>query len=115
QSIPPDLYEAADVDGASKWRQFTDITLPLIRPAMVQAIMLGTIGTFNQFNVIFFITAGGPRGQTDLLVTQSYKLIQQDQLYGAVVAFSLVVFLVLLVIILINKQITRATKAYDEA
>lgn len=115
QSIPPDLYEAADVDGASKWRQFTQITLPLIRPAMVPAIMLGTIWTFNQFNVIFFITAGGPRGQTDLLVTQSYKLIQQEQLYGAAAAFSIVVFFVLLVITLINNRITRATKAYDEA
>lgn len=115
QSIPPDLYEAADVDGASKWRQFRQITLPLIRPAMVPAIMLGTIWTFNQFNVIFFITAGGPRGQTDLLVTQSYKLIQQEQLYGSAAAFSIVVFFVLLVITLLNNRVTRATKAYDEA
>lgn len=115
QSIPPDLYEAADVDGATKWRQFRQITLPLIRPAMVPAIMLGTIWTFNQFNVIFFITAGGPRGQTDLLVTQSYKLIQQEQLYGAAAAFSIVVFFVLLVITLINNRVTRATKSYDEA
>lgn len=115
QSIPPDLYEAADVDGASKWSQFRQITLPLLRPAMVPAIMLGTIWTFNQFNVIFFITAGGPRGQTDLLVTQSYKLIQQEQLYGAAAAFSIIVFFILLIITLINNQITRATKAFDEA
>ncbi|MBE2269065.1 MAG: ABC transporter permease subunit [Anaerolinea sp.] len=115
QSIPPDLYEAADVDGATKWEQFQKITLPLLRPAMVPAIMLGTVWTFNQFNVIFFITAGGPRGQTDLLVTQSYKLIQQEQLYGTAAAFSIVVFFILLIITLINNQITRATKAYDEA
>lgn len=115
QSIPPDLYEAADVDGASKWDQFIKITLPLLRPAMVPAIMLGTIWTFNQFNVIFFITAGGPRGQTDLLITQSYKLIQQEQLYGAAAAFSIIVFFILLIITLINNRITRATKAYDEA
>jgi ABC-type sugar transport system permease subunit len=115
QSIPPDLYEAADVDGANKWTQFRQITLPLLRPAMVPAIMLGTIWTFNQFNVIFFITAGGPRGQTDLLVTQAYKLIQQEQLYGAAAAFTIVVFFILLVITLINNRVTRATKAYDEA
>ncbi|MCC6805666.1 MAG: sugar ABC transporter permease [Anaerolineae bacterium] len=115
QSIPPDLYEAADVDGASKWRQFRQITLPLLRPAMVPAIMLGTIWTFNQFNVIFFITAGGPRGQTDLLVTQAYKLIQQEQLYGAAAAFTIVVFFILLIITLINNRVTSATKAYDEA
>ncbi|MCC6613975.1 MAG: sugar ABC transporter permease [Anaerolineae bacterium] len=110
-SIPPDLYEAADVDGASKWTQFWKITVPMIRPAMVPAIMLGTIWTFNQFNVIFFITAGGPRSQTDLLITQAYKLIAQEQLYGAAAAFSLVVFFILLIITLIQNRITRATEA----
>jgi arabinogalactan oligomer/maltooligosaccharide transport system permease protein len=114
QSIPPDLYEAADVDGASKWVQFRSITLPMIRPAMVPAIMLGTVWTFNQFNVIFFITAGGPAGQTELLVTQAYKLIQQEQLYGAAAAFSIVVFFVLLIITLINNRITKATASFDE-
>jgi len=77
--------------------------------------MLGTVWTFNAFNVIFFITAGGPRGQTDLLITQAYKLIQQDQLYGSAAAFSIVVFFVLLVITLINNRVTQATKAFDEA
>jgi ABC-type sugar transport system permease subunit len=115
QSIPPDLYEAADVDGATKWTQFRRITLPLLRPAMVPAIMLGTVWTFNQFNVIFFITAGGPRNQTDLLVTQSYKLIQQEQVYGAAAAFSIIVFFILLVITLIQNRVTQATKSYDEA
>ncbi|MBZ0298634.1 MAG: sugar ABC transporter permease [Anaerolineae bacterium] len=113
QSIPPDLYEAADVDGASKWEQFWSITVPLIRPAMVPAIMLGTIWTFNLFNVIFFITAGGPRNQTDLLITQAYKLIGQEQLYGAASAFSIIVFFVLLIITLINNRVTRATERYD--
>jgi ABC-type sugar transport system permease subunit len=110
-SIPPDMYEAADVDGASRWTQFWKITLPMIRPAMVPAIMLGTIWTFNQFNVIFFITGGGPRSETDLLITQAYKLIQQDQLYGAASAFAIVVFFILLVITLIQNRITKATEA----
>ncbi len=113
QSIPGDLYEAASVDGASWWDQFRNITVPLIRPAMVPAIMLGTIMTFNLFNVIFFISAGGPRGQTDLLVTQAYKLIQQEQLYGAASAFSIIVFFILLLITLINNRVTRATQSYD--
>lgn len=114
-SIPADLYEAAEVDGAGKWAQFWSITVPMIRPAMVPAIMLGTVWTFNQFNVINFITGGGPRGQTNLLVTQAYQLIQQEQLYGAAAAFSIVVFFVLLIITLINNRITRATAAFDEA
>ncbi len=115
QSIPKDLYEAADVDGATRPQRLRFITLPLLRPAMVPAIMLGTIWTFNQFNVIFFITAGGPRGQTDLLITQAYKLIQQEQLYGVAAAFSIIVFFILLILTLITNNITRATKAYDEA
>jgi ABC-type sugar transport system permease subunit len=110
-SIPPDMYEAADVDGASKWTQFWKITIPMIRPAMVPAIMLGTIWTFNQFNVIFFITGGGPRGQTDLLITQAYKLIAQNQLYGAASAFAIIVFFILLIITLIQNRITKATEA----
>jgi ABC-type sugar transport system permease subunit len=110
-SIPQDMYEAADVDGASKWTQFWKITVPMIRPAMVPAIMLGTIWTFNQFSVIFFITGGGPRGETDLLITQAYKLIAQDQLYGAASAFAIIVFFILLTITLIQNRITKATEA----
>lgn len=113
QSIPADLYEAADVDGANKWEQFWSITVPLIRPAMVPAIMLGTIMTFNLFNVIYFISNGGPRGQTELLITQAYKLVQQEQLYGAASAFSMIVFFILFIITLINNRLTRATEAYD--
>jgi ABC-type sugar transport system permease subunit len=115
QSIPKDLYEAADVDGATRIQRLRFITLPLLRPAMVPAIMLGTIWTFNQFNVIFFITGGGPRGQTNLLITQAYILIQQEQLFGVAAAFSIIVFFILLVLTLMTNSITRATKAYDEA
>lgn len=115
QSIPKDLYEAADVDGATRIQRLRFITLPLLRPAMVPAIMLGTIWTFNQFNVIFFVTAGGPRGQTDLLITQAYKLIQQEQLYGVAAAFSIIVFFILFFLTLVTNSVTRATKSYDEA
>ena len=73
QSIPQELYEAAEVDGASRWQQFWRITLPLLRPAMVPAIMIGIMMTFNQFNVIYFVTGGGPVGLTEILVTQGFK------------------------------------------
>jgi arabinogalactan oligomer/maltooligosaccharide transport system permease protein len=116
QSIPKELYEAAEVDGASKWHRFWAITVPLIRPAMVPAIMLGTIWTFNQFNVIYFISAGGPLRQTEILVTQAYRLLQVElpDRYGVAAAFSMVVFVILLIITLINNRVTRATEAYNE-
>lgn len=114
QSIPEELYEAARIDGASGWQQIWKITLPLIRPAMIPAIMVGTIWTFNNFNVIYFITEGGPFGRTELLVTQAFKLVYEQRLYGVAAAFSIVVFVVLLIMTLIQNRVTRATEAYYE-
>ncbi len=114
QSIPGELYEAADIDGASGWQKLWQITLPLIRPAMMPAIMVGTIWTFNNFNVIYFVSGGGPFGRTELLVTQAYKLVFEQRLYGVAAAFSIVVFFVLLILTLLQNQVTRATEAYYE-
>ena len=112
QSIPGELYEAASIDGASGWQKLWTITVPLIRPAMVPAIMLGTIMTFNQFNVIYFISEGGPFGRTEILITQAFKLVYEQRLYGVAAAFSIVVFFVLLIITLLQNRVTRATEAY---
>lgn len=112
QSIPTELYEAAQVDGASKWVQFWRITLPLIRPAMVPAIMIGIMLTFNQFNVIFFVTGGGPIGLTEILVTQGFKLVNPQGWYGVASAFNIIVFLILGVITLITNRVSRATEPY---
>jgi arabinogalactan oligomer/maltooligosaccharide transport system permease protein len=114
QSIPEEMYEASIMDGASGWQQIWRITLPMIRPAMIPAIMVGTIWTFNNFNVIFFISQGGPFGRTELLVTQAYKLVFTQRIYGVAAAFSIIVFFVLLSITLIQNRVTRATEAYDE-
>src|SRR6478735_1032114 len=107
QSIPGDLYEAAKIDGASRIQQFKDITAPLLRPAMVPAIMFGTILTFNQFNIIYFITNGGPYGKTEILVTQAFKLVNPNGLYGLAAAFSIMVFFILLVITLAQNRVAR--------
>ncbi len=112
QAIPAELYEAASIDGASAWQKLRRITIPLIRPAMVPAIMLGTIMTFNQFNVIYFISEGGPFGRTEILITQAFKLVYEQRLYGVAAAFSIVVFFVLLIITLLQNRVTRATEAY---
>jgi arabinogalactan oligomer/maltooligosaccharide transport system permease protein len=112
QSIPNELYEAASIDGANGWQNLWRITVPLIRPAMVPAIMLGTIWTFNQFNVIYFISQGGPAGRTEILITQAFKLVYSSRLYGVAAAFSIVVFFILLIITLLQNRVTRATEAY---
>lgn len=115
QSIPGDLYEAAKVDGASRARQLWDITLPLLRPAMVPAIMYGTILTFNQFNVIYFITAGGPLGRTEILVTQAFKLVNPSGLYGVAAAFSVLVFFILLIITMAQNRVMRGLEGWSDA
>jgi arabinogalactan oligomer/maltooligosaccharide transport system permease protein len=112
QSIPNDLYEAAEVDGASRWQQFWRVTLPLIRPSMVPAIIIGIMMTFNQFNVIYFVTEGGPIGLTEILVTQGFKLVNPQGWYGVASAFNVIVFIILAFITLITNRISRATEPY---
>jgi arabinogalactan oligomer/maltooligosaccharide transport system permease protein len=115
QSIPADLYEAARVDGATRTQQLRDITIPLLRPAMVPAIMYGTILTFNQFNVIYFISNGGPLGKTEILVTQAFKLVNPGGLYGVAAAFSVLVFFILLVITLAQNRVVRGLEGWSDA
>lgn len=73
QSIPKELYEAAEVDGATVWERFRHITLPMLRPVSLSIILLGIIWTFNQFSVIYLVTQGAPYRQTDILVTYAYQ------------------------------------------
>ena len=113
QSIPKDLYEAADIDGATGPQQFWSITLPLLRPAMVPAAVLGIITTFNLFNIIYFMSGGGPIRKTEILLTTAYRLVNENRLYGIAAAFCIYIFFVLLILTLLTNRITRATESYD--
>jgi arabinogalactan oligomer/maltooligosaccharide transport system permease protein len=73
QSISSDLYEAAEMDGASAWQRFRNVTLPGLRPVSATVILLGTIWTFNMFPIIYFVTRGQPAGETEILVTGAYR------------------------------------------
>lgn len=113
QSIPKEMYEAAAIDGATGPQQFWNITLPLLRPAMVPAAMVGIVTTFNLFHIIYFMSGGGPLGQTEIMVTQAFKLVNAQQLFGVAAAFSVIIALVLIPIFLITNRISRATESYD--
>ncbi|HEX8680343.1 MAG TPA: sugar ABC transporter permease, partial [Chthoniobacterales bacterium] len=96
QSIPDDLYEAADVDGASKWFQFWNITAPLLRPVMIPAITLGVIWTFNNINVVWLVSNGGePADSTHILVSYVYKAAFGMYRFGWAAALSMVIFAIL--------------------
>ncbi|MEV0389083.1 sugar ABC transporter permease [Nonomuraea sp. NPDC050643] len=73
QSIPAELYEAAEVDGASPWQRFRSITLPGLRQVSGTVVLLGTIWTFNMFPIIFLVTRGGPGSETEILVTYAFR------------------------------------------
>ena len=74
QSISNDLYEAAEVDGANRWQQFINITIPMLKPVMIPAIILGTVWTFNNINVVWLVSNGGePSDMTHILVSYVYK------------------------------------------
>ncbi|MDO9065498.1 MAG: sugar ABC transporter permease [Chloroflexota bacterium] len=123
QSIPKDLYEAGAIDGATGWQAFWNITAPLLRPAMVPAIMIGIMMTFNQFNIIYFVTGGGPLHQTEILVTQAYRFVNETTInvgggtvrpYAVAAAFSYLIFIILAAITLVTNRVSRATEAYYE-
>lgn len=115
QSIPKDLYEAASIDGATGSQQFWNITVPLLRPAMIPAAVYGFTLSFNLFSFVFFMTGGGPARSTELLVTFAYNLVQNLRLYGVAAAFSVIIFFVALVVFLITNRVTRATQSYSES
>lgn len=112
QSIPHDLYEAADIDGASWYHKLTKITLPLIRPVMIPAITLGTVWTFNNLNIVWLVSnAGEPSDQTHILVSFVYKAAFNLYRYGYAAALSMVIFIILLAFSLFFMRRTKATEA----
>jgi arabinogalactan oligomer/maltooligosaccharide transport system permease protein len=98
QSIPDALYEAADIDGASPWQKFRNITLPMLKPVMVPAVTLGVIWTFNNFNVVWLVSNGGePSETTHILVSWVYRAAFFYYRMGYAAAFSIIIFLILFV------------------
>jgi arabinogalactan oligomer/maltooligosaccharide transport system permease protein len=110
QAIPGDLYEAARVDGAGRVQAFRFVTLPSIKPALVPAIILSVVWTFNMFNIIYLVSQGEPAGATEILITDAYKIAFEQYRYGYAAAYSVVIFLVLMVYGIWQNRVTRATE-----
>ncbi|WP_367714287.1 sugar ABC transporter permease (plasmid) [Nitratireductor sp. GISD-1A_MAKvit] len=95
-SIPDDLYEAAKLEGATRWQTFREITLPLMKPFLNISIVLNMIYVFNSFPIIWATTQGGPANSTDILVTYLYKLGFRFGKLGEASALSVMMFALLL-------------------
>ena len=111
QSISADMYEAATVEGATRSQQFWRITLPLLKPTLVPAVILSVVWTFNMFNVIYLVSGGEPAGANEILITKAYKIAFEEYRYAYSAAYSTVIFLILLVYGVFQTRMTRATEA----
>jgi ABC-type sugar transport system permease subunit len=110
QSIPTDLYEAANIAGASRWQTFRSITLPLLKPALLPAVILGSVWTFNMFNIIYLVSGGQPGGATDILITEAYRWAFEQDRYGYAAAYSLVIFFILLGYARLTQRLSKAAE-----
>ena len=118
QSIPSDVYEAAEVDGASPMKQFWTLTLPLLRSSLLPVVISSFALNFNQFTAIYLLTSGGPpvpgsdAGATDILITYSYKLAFNSYQYGLACAYAIFIFIIVATLSGINFKLTGA---FDDA
>jgi multiple sugar transport system permease protein len=104
QNIPKGLYEAASIDGANKIQQFFRVTLPLLKPAILVALLFRTLDAFRVFDLIFVLTSGGPGGATETLSVYAYKLMfgQTNFGYGSVVVMLMFVCVAIIAIIFVR-------------
>jgi multiple sugar transport system permease protein len=116
QDIPPGLYEASSIDGASKWRQFRHITVPMLRPVILLIVVLGTIGTWQIFDQVKILTAGGPLNTTltpvFLIYTEGLGTVGPPRMgFASAMAFVLAVIIFLFTLIQ-RRYIERGTEMY---
>lgn len=98
QTIPSSLYEAASIDGASKWKQFIKITLPLIKSSILVALLFRTLDAFRVFDLIFVLTGGGPANSTETISILAYKVMFSQTNFGEGSALAVIVFICVAII-----------------
>jgi multiple sugar transport system permease protein len=101
QIIPLDLYEAAKIDGATTWDQFWDITIPQLRDILFIVVLLRTIWMFNNFDVIFLLTRGGPLRATMTLPVMVYEQAFENYMMGRGSSVAVLMFVFLIIIMTI--------------
>lgn len=107
QAIDDDLYEAASVDGASRWAQFWRISLPLLRPVIVATVVLRVIGLVNSPDLLLLLTNGGPGYATQVLSLYAFQQAYNSFDFGYSGAISVVMFVILMVFTVIYVRVTR--------
>jgi len=111
QAIPKDVYEAASIDGASEWKTFWRISLPLIRPVLALVLIISIIGSFQIFDTIAITTKGGPVNATRVIYYYIYDLAFNRYDFGYASAMALVLFALLMGVTLLQLRLTRANRS----
>jgi len=107
QSIPKDYYEAAEIDGASTWRQFWQITLPMLHPSVSVVAVTAMIGGLKVFDIIMSLTDGGPGNATQTIMTAYIRTAFNEGLYNYGAAFGVVFFIVVMLLTLFLMQFLK--------
>lgn len=115
QGIPDELYEAASVDGATPWQKFWHVTLPLLRPALLLALLFRTIDALRVFDLVFVMTQGGPADATNVLQFYGYKKTFAEGMIGYGSAIAVTVFLMSLVLSLAYLRAFQTTRLQGKA
>lgn len=113
QSIPSDMYEAADLDGCGPFRRFFSITLPYIKPTVIMTLLLRTIWIFNSFDLIVVITNGGPASSSQTMPSYMYTRAFSSYDFGLASALGVVLMVVLAVYAVVFLRVTNYNKAGD--
>ncbi len=106
-TIPKELYEAAETDGAKQFRQFWHITLPLLQPVIAVVVLFTTIWTFADFQIVYILTHGGPINATQIFATMAYDVALVAGRIGEGSAISLFLFPALLIVIIFMLKFLR--------
>ena len=110
QGISDDLYEAASIDGATAWQKFRHVTVPLIRPALLLALLFRTIDSLRVFDLVFVTTQGGPADKTNVLQFYGYKKTFAEGMVGYGSAIAVAVFSMSLVFSLAYLRFLKSSR-----
>ena len=113
QTIPDELYEAASIDGATAWQKFRHLTLPLIRPALLLALLFRTIDALRVFDLVFVMTQGGPADATNVLQFYGYKKTFAEGMVGYGSTIAVAVFLLSLTVALVYLRVLKASQLQE--
>jgi multiple sugar transport system permease protein len=111
-NIPGEMYEAAQIDGATRWAQFRHITLPLLSPTVYFLTLYSVIGTFKAFNHIYVLRTGAALGTTDTASVLIFQMFKRDTRYGYASALAILLLLIIIVLTVVNNQVASKRVHY---